>query len=93
MKNSSVRPLGVIVQEMITDMAKICATAKKPVSWQSKFYTAVPYINALRYTDKLTDAVGCEDAKTQVLYMLGNLQTYRGETAKRIKSELKSMLN
>ncbi len=74
-----VRPLHVIAREIKLD-------------WKNVNYGAKPYLDVLLYSDKVTDSVGCENAKTQVLYFLSNASTWRGETAKRIKAELNKMI-
>jgi len=38
------------------------------------------------------DNYGADDGRTVVNYFLANAKTWRGETARRIKAELKSML-
>jgi hypothetical protein len=46
----------------------------------------------MRSLDSVRDAYGADDGRTVVLYFLSNASTWRGETAKRIKAELKAML-
>jgi hypothetical protein len=41
--------------------------------------------------DSINDMYMFDTAKSIVLYFLGNASTWRGETAKRIKAELKAM--
>lgn len=63
-------------------------------NWQNMSPAAEPYVNALaeiKSSDK-NARYYFEDAETQVLYFLSNAGTWRGPEAKRIKSELKSML-
>ncbi len=54
-------------------------------------YAAAPYLDAMMQLDKITDMYGCDDAKSIVIYFLGNAQHWRGDAAKRIKAELKAM--
>jgi hypothetical protein len=42
--------------------------------------------------DKPTDSYGMDSAKSIVTYFLANASTYRGETAKRVKLELKKLV-
>ena len=78
---TTVRPLYVIAQEI-----------KK--TWKPNVHPwAKPYVDALLTVDKMSDRYICEDARTQVIYLLGNMRMWRGEDAKRIKAELNSMLN
>lgn len=53
---------------------------------------AQPYLAALTHCEKATDRYIFEDARTQILYALGNLQSWRGDTARAIKAELKAHL-
>lgn len=56
------------------------------------YFGAEPYIHAMRGLDKITDAYGYDSADDIVRYFLANANTYRGETARRIKAELRAML-
>jgi hypothetical protein len=49
-------------------------------------------MNAMRSLDDIKDTFYADSAQSVVLYFLSNAATWRGETAKRIKAELKSML-
>lgn len=73
--------------------AEIALEIKKV--WTKPYFGAVPYINALA-TIESSDKTACyfyDDAETIVRYFLANAQTWRGEDARRIKAELKSMIN
>jgi len=60
--------------------------------WGSKMYFgAVPYFKAMESLDKITDNYGSDSADSIVRYFLSNATTWRGETAKRIKAELKQL--
>ena len=76
--NNTVRPLYEIVREIRKD-------------WAKPYFGAVPYLDAMSGLDKVTDQYICEDGKTQVIYFLSNATTWKGETARRIKAELKKM--
>ena len=70
---------------------EIAAEIRK--SWGSKVYFgAKPYIGAMATLNKITDKYMCDNAETIVRYFLSNASTWRGEDAKRIKAELKSMI-
>lgn len=60
--------------------------------WKNIYFGAKPYLQAMETIDKITDMYMYDSAKSIVLYFLSNASTWRGETAKRIKSELKGML-
>jgi hypothetical protein len=77
--NGPVRPLHVIAAEISAD-------------WRPPWFGAVPYLQAMRSLDKITDNYGADDADGIVRYFLVNAKTWRGETARRIKAELNALL-
>ena len=60
--------------------------------WPRPYFGAVPYLNAMVLLDHITDAYGADSGRSIVLYFLSNAATWKGETARRIKAELKSIL-
>ncbi len=60
--------------------------------WKNIYYGAVPYVDAMQELDTINDKYYADSAKSVVLYFLANAATWRGEVAKRIKAELKSMM-
>ena len=75
----AVRPLHEIAKEIGGD-------------WPNTYLGAYPYLNAMRELDKITDQYGADTARSIVSYFLSNAQSWRGETARRVKAELKAML-
>jgi|TARA_R110000822_G_scaffold28203_6_gene83991 hypothetical protein len=61
--------------------------------WTKPYFGAVPYLNAMRELNSINDNYYDDTARTIVMYFLANASTFRGIEAKRIKLELKSMLN
>jgi hypothetical protein len=59
--------------------------------WKKVYFGAVPYLAALSSLESISDNYGADSAKSVVLYFLANATTWRGETAKRIKAELKTI--
>lgn len=58
--------------------------------WGAKVnFGAVPYLNAMQTIDSVDDQYGMDSGKSIVLYFLSNAGTWKGETAKAIKKELK----
>ena len=53
---------------------------------------ALPYLAAMSDLDKITDSYINESDKSIVLYFLSNASTWRGETARRVKAELKELV-
>jgi len=77
---NNTRSLSTIAQEIRQD-------------WGSKVnFAAKPYLSAMAGLDSVEDSYGYDDARSIVLYFLGNAGSWRGENAKRIKAELKGMI-
>ena len=79
------RSLKTIAQEIISDI-------EAGVWSKSSAFYAAPYLVAMRELDKITDKYLLDSGRSIVLYFLSNASTWRGETARRIKLELKGML-
>lgn len=77
------RPLYIVGREIEEDFRR----QGKPI-----YYAAAPYVEAMCELVSMTDSYYADDAETVVAYALSNLTTWRGETAKRVKAELKSAL-
>lgn len=72
-------------------LCEIAAEIKK--DWGNKIYFgAKPYLDAMLALDSINDNYGWDSGKSIVRYFLSNASTWRGETAKRIKTELKAMV-
>lgn len=59
--------------------------------WTKVYFGAKPYLEAMAQLTYITDSYYFDSGKSVVLYFLANASTWRGETAKRIKAELKAM--
>ena len=73
------RPLCTIAREIKDD-------------WERVNFGAKPYLAALLEMNSIGDMYGQEYGDMIVLYFLNNAGTWRGETAKRIKAELKEQV-
>jgi hypothetical protein len=60
--------------------------------WQNVNFGAVSYLRAMESLDKITDNFMFDSGKSIVMYFLSNATGWRGDTARRIKKELKDML-
>jgi hypothetical protein len=60
--------------------------------WKNVYFGAGPYLRAMGSIRFIDDMYGCDTARSVVLYFLSNAKTWRGEVARRVKKELKSML-
>lgn len=61
--------------------------------WKKVYFGAVPYLNAMQQLNSIEDYYGVDSADSVLRYFLANAKTWKGETAKRIKIELKNLLN
>lgn len=76
---SDVRPLHVIAAEIRSD-------------WYKVYFGAVPYLDAMRSLNTVDDYYGLDSGRTVVRYFLANASTWRGDVARRVKAELKSLI-
>ena len=60
--------------------------------WAKPYFGAVPYLDAMLHLDTIRDTYYYDDAESVVRYFLSNATTWKGETARAIKAELKAML-
>ena len=60
--------------------------------WTNVWFGAEPYLQAMATLDSVKDNYYADTGESIVLYFLSNAQTWRGETARRVKAELKGML-
>lgn len=61
--------------------------------WGTKInYAAKPYLIAMQDMGDINEHYGFDTGRSVVAYFLANAQTWRGETARRVKKELKGML-
>jgi hypothetical protein len=59
--------------------------------WKNVNFAAKPYLEAMSTLTSIDDNYMFDSAKSIVIYFLSNAGSWRGETAKRIKAELKAM--
>jgi len=60
--------------------------------WKNVYFGAVPYLNAMSTMNNVRDNYGLDSGESIVMYFLSNAGSWRGEVAKEIKKELKTML-
>ena len=79
------RPIYVIAEEILTDIDS--------GNWSKHAALhAAPYLAAMRKISVITDSYLLDRGRDIVRRFLINASTWRGETARRIKHELRSML-
>jgi hypothetical protein len=60
--------------------------------WNKIYFGAKPYLDAMSSLNHISDKYMFDDAKTIVRYFLANASTWRGDTAKVVKTHLKSLV-
>lgn len=75
---SNFRPLSEIAMDISMD-------------WKNVSPYAVPYLTAMHTLNSIYDAYYMDDAESIVLYFLSNATSWKGETARAVKKELKEM--
>jgi len=72
------RSLSVIARDICRD-------------WTRVNYAAKPYLCAMQTMGDIRESYGYDSGESIVLYFLSNATSWKGETARRIKAELKAM--
>ena len=76
---TKVRPLHEIANDIRKD-------------WGAKMYFgARPYVQAMGTLNSIEDNYGMDSGKSIVLYFLANAGTWRGDKAREVKKELKTL--
>lgn len=57
--------------------------------WPEPFFGAVPYLRAMRCLSSVDEHYGQDSGRMIVVYFLSNARTWKGETARAVKAELK----
>jgi hypothetical protein len=77
--SKTARPLHVIARDIYQ-------------AWPKVNYAAKPYLDAMQDLSSINDKYGYDDARSIVLYFLSNAASFRGDSAKTLKLELKSIV-
>lgn len=65
--------------------------AEIDATWAKVWFGARPYLDAMYSLGSIREDYGADSGVSVVRYFLANAATWRGEDARRIKKELKSM--
>ena len=60
--------------------------------WKNIYFGAKPYLDAMLSLNSVNDNYGFDSGKSIVLYFLSNASQFKGEKAKELKAELKSLI-
>lgn len=82
--NTQPRSLSVIASEIKRNWNE---TSKNGI-----YFGAKPYLDAMQTLNTIDENYYEDTAVSVVLYFLANAQTWKGETAKRVKAELNAMV-
>ena len=74
------RPIYKIAEEIKSDWT----------NWRKSY--AADYLMAMTQLNRIDDDYYCDSADSIIRYFLSNAASWRGETARRIKKELKDMV-
>lgn len=75
---------------MTRSISSIAAEIRR--DWAKPYFGAVPYLDAMRHLSDITDRYYYDDGSSVVRYFLANANTWKGDTARRVKAELKALL-
>jgi hypothetical protein len=87
---TTTRPLHRIASEAIMDMESIAKSKGK--YWRQMFPYLHQYADAMLSLNSVDDNYMFDSGRMVVGGFLSNCSTWRGETAKRIKTELRKMI-
>jgi hypothetical protein len=75
---------------MSRPLYEIAAEIRK--DWRPVGSAAAPYLDAMRKLNAISDRFYEDSGRSVVAYFLCNASSWRGETARRIKAELKALM-
>jgi len=78
--NKATRPISQIAKEI-------------KLSWSKPYYGAIPYISAMLNLETISDNYYQDKAPDIINRFLANAFNWKGEAARRLKAELKEVLN
>jgi hypothetical protein len=81
MKDSNITPRAI--HSIATDISR---------EWKNVYYGAVPYLNAMKSLNSISEDYYEDRAETIIIYFLANASTFRGEKARALKLELNNLL-
>ena len=78
----------------ITTLSRRLSTIASDIAahWPNVYFGARPYLDAMRDLDGINDRYHEDSARSIVAYFLANATGWRGPDARRVKLELKAML-
>lgn len=86
------KPMRELIEMSRTVRPILEIAAEIDADWTNVYFGAVPYLRAMRQLITVDDKYGDDPADEVIIYFLSNAKTWRGETARRVKAELKEMI-
>ena len=83
------------IYEIATEIKQDIITVTKSFSYavvHAKYRALMPYLDAMSSLEDMSSRFGAESASSIIAYFLANAGQWKGETARRVKAELNSML-
>jgi len=75
-----------------TDVRTITEIAREiRQDWPRVYFGALPYLQAMNFLETISDYYYHDSGREIVLRFLANASSYRGETARRVKKELRGL--
>jgi len=88
--SSLLRVLAMMNETKSRPLYAIAAEVKR--DWKNIYFGARPYLDAMADLESVDDWYIHDRGDMIVRYFLANANNWRGETARRVKAELKAML-
>lgn len=82
--------MQTIEQDKTRPLYTIASEIKR--NWEKVYFGAVPYLDAMQGLESVNESFGYDSGRGIVRYFLANASSWKGETAKRIKAELKNLI-
>jgi hypothetical protein len=60
--------------------------------WAKPYFGAVPYLDAMDSLTAVTDRYYYDNAASIIRYFIANASSWKGDTARRVKAELRDMV-
>jgi hypothetical protein len=83
--------MNVATKTPVRTLNEIAREIKK--DWTKVYFGAEPYLDAMSQLNTINDRFYSDSARTIVIYFLSNATTWRGDVARRVKLELKKMID
>lgn len=82
---------GKIYVQLPDNIAKIAEIIQQ--DWKKVYFGAVPYLEAMKSLNNINENYIEDSGRSIVNYFLANASTWRGETARAVKTKLKQLVS